>query len=168
MLGPANRLPIPLMGMLDFQSQGRYPNFLEEGIRSSIDITEMLALMGSEYLQSSAALSGTASLGAAIVPAGEAWYVLQQSAIGTAGGAEVLDLQCQVQIPQAATFYSCPVGPLVPSHPAGAAGAAAVRAGIWRPYWAPPGSTISCLVARITTAGTITVTSSVVFLRVPI
>lgn len=167
-LGPASRLPIPLLGFLDIPSQGRYPDRLEESIRPTIEISELMAVTSIEYITNTQNPAAFGTLLIDVVPDNEAWYVVGFGAWAQAGAAEYIQLQQQLTVTLAGNPWSWALGQWVSTHPGGAAGAGQCYSGISRPFWAPPRGRLYTNVMRIITAANIAVNSTVGFIRIPV
>lgn len=167
-IGPTNRLPLALLGILDFPSQGRYPNALEETIRSTIDILDIVAASNMEYVGNTAAHSAPGTQTVATVPAGELWYVPLFGIEASAAAAEYITIQPSLQHPSGAVAYRFAVGPQVQSSPYASGWAGTAKTNVNRPFWAAAGDLIQVHVQNCITGASINVTALVGFLRIPI
>lgn len=167
-IGPTNRLPLALLGILDFPSQGRYPNAIEETIRSTIDILDIIAASNMEYVGGNAAHSAPGVQWIATVPAGELWYVPLFGIEASAAAGEYITVQASVQHPSGGWAYRYAVGPPVQSSPCSSGWAGTAKTNVDRPFWAVAGDLLQVHVQNCITGATINVTSLVGFLRIPI
>jgi len=168
-IGPTNRLPLALLGILDFPSQGRYPNALEETIRSTIEILDIIAASNREYVQDSRGVTGNGTIDIATVPAGEMWYVDTHGIGASTNATEAIGLATGVQTTWGGTAYRRATGHGRFSLGTGAlAGVSSIFLGLDRPYFALAGDVVQTHILQCTTAGSITVNSLVGFLRISI
>lgn len=167
-IGPTNRLPLALLGILDFPSQGRYPNAVEETIRTTVDILDIIAASNLEYAGNTSAHAAPGTQTVATVPAGEMWFVPLFGIEASAAAAEYITIQPSVQHPSGAVAYRFGVGASVQSSPAGSGWAGTAKTNLNRPVWVQPGDLLQVHVQNCITGAAINVTALVGFLRIPI
>jgi hypothetical protein len=143
---------------------GSYPRTLLDEIRSTLDLTELLAINNAlETAIVNSTPSAVAYFQSFTVPQGETWLVAGTGASYLTGAAELMKMAIvwRANIGGAASS----VMRKWDSVGADVAGLGAYSASVTGPFWLPSGSFLGFVVERITTAGSISVNQGISFLR---
>lgn len=163
MIGPAQRVPVGLLGLLDIRNDGKFPNSLSEVLSCTVDVLKFIssvysieALVGNNTTNGTGAIPLNLSGGFAPTPAAnEYWYVRGFTVNAATGAAELVRFKAGVGRLSGATYAPILMGVEGASSLTDAAGVAGPIAQGPTDFIMSPGDNFIAFVQRITTAGTI-------------
>jgi len=161
-IGPTQRIPSGLLGLLDVRNDGRYPNALADDVQASLRIEEFLGGNAQEWVTgvvNAAAVGGIAPLSGGLTfgpVSGEFWWVRQAMIFATPNAAEMIRMRPMLGRVAGAGFNQSWVGDSAASSLTDAAAAGAPASTYPRGFLMVPGDLFLIHVERIITAGNIT------------